>query len=176
MWYLSLYTERFRKGDSNGWEISTPHLGWKETAGSNVDASQKPRCSVFGSFTSTYPCRMINLEAYSRPDPQMPSRRSSSASTGNRDVSGRVYLQPVFSHHELSKAKHLGIPSTPSMAAGLTSYCWSIAELLSYRIAPPPWVAPKRRGRPRTRPWSTTSMPRRAVLRLRKGVLCSTPG
>jgi hypothetical protein len=65
MWYLSLYTERFRKGDSNGWEISTPHLGWKETAGSNVDASQKPRCSVFGSFTSTYPCRMINLEAYS---------------------------------------------------------------------------------------------------------------
>ena len=81
-----------------------------------------------------------------------------------------------FPHHELSKAKHLGIPSTPAMAAGLTNHCWSIAELLSYRIAPPPWVAPKRRGRPRTRPLSTTSLPGRAVLRLRKGVLCSTPG
>ena len=80
-----------------------------------------------------------------------------------------------FPHHELSKAKHLGTPSTPAMAAGLTDHPWSIVELLSYRIAPPPWVAPKRRGRPRTRPLSTTSMPRRAVLRLQKGVLCSTP-
>lgn len=81
-----------------------------------------------------------------------------------------------FPHHELSKAKHLGFPSTPAMAAGLTDHCWSIAELLSYRIAPPAWVAPKRRGRPRTRPSSVASSPRRAVLRLRKGVLCSTPG
>lgn len=80
-----------------------------------------------------------------------------------------------FPHHELSKAKHVGTPSTPAMAAGLTDHPWSIAELLSYRIAPPPWVAPKRRGRPRIRPLSTTSTPRRAVLRLRKGVLCSTP-
>lgn len=36
---------------------------------------------------------------------------------------------------------------TPAMAAGLTDHCWSAAELLTYQIAPPPWVPPKRRGR-----------------------------
>jgi hypothetical protein len=80
-----------------------------------------------------------------------------------------------FPHHELSKTKHLGFPSTPAMAAGLTDHPWSIGELLSYRIAPPIWVAPKRRGRPRTRPLVRICSPRRAALRLRKGVLCPAP-
>lgn len=37
---------------------------------------------------------------------------------------------------------------TPAMAAGLTDHRWSMTELLGYRVPPPPWVAPKRRGRP----------------------------
>jgi transposase-like protein len=37
---------------------------------------------------------------------------------------------------------------TPAMAAGLTDHCWSLRELLAYRIPPALWVAPKRRGRP----------------------------
>ena len=36
---------------------------------------------------------------------------------------------------------------TPAMAAGITDHCWSPPELLTYKIAPPPWVPPKRRGR-----------------------------
>jgi len=36
---------------------------------------------------------------------------------------------------------------TPAMAAGLTDHCWSVGELLSYRFAPAPFVAKKRRGR-----------------------------
>ena len=36
---------------------------------------------------------------------------------------------------------------TPAMAAGLTSHLWSVGELLSYRFAPPPFVAKKKRGR-----------------------------
>jgi transposase-like protein len=36
---------------------------------------------------------------------------------------------------------------TPAMAAGITDHCWSPQELLTYKIAPPPYVAPKRRGR-----------------------------
>jgi transposase-like protein/IS1 family transposase len=36
---------------------------------------------------------------------------------------------------------------TPAMAAGVTPHCWTVAELLSYAIAPPPFVPPKRRGR-----------------------------
>jgi hypothetical protein len=36
---------------------------------------------------------------------------------------------------------------TPAMAAGITDHAWSSLELLTYPIAPPPHVAPKRRGR-----------------------------
>ena len=37
---------------------------------------------------------------------------------------------------------------TPAMAAGLTDHPWTMRELLSHPIRLPPWVAPKRRGRP----------------------------
>ena len=56
---------------------------------------------------------------------------------------------------------------TPAMAAGLTDHCWSVWELLHYRIPPPPWEPPRRRGRkprqPRAIPW---------VLRPRRVILC----
>jgi len=81
-----------------------------------------------------------------------------------------------FPHHELGKAKQIGFPCTPAMAAGVTDHVWSICELLSYRVAPPPWISPKRRGRPRTRPSPAPRTTRRPLLRLRKGVLCSSPG
>jgi hypothetical protein len=41
---------------------------------------------------------------------------------------------------------------TPAMAAGLTDQCWSVGELLHYRIPPPPWEPPRRRGRQPRRP------------------------
>ena len=53
---------------------------------------------------------------------------------------------------ELSSRRQVGHPCTPAMAAGLSDHIWSVAELLTYKVAPPPWVAPKRRGRPRTQP------------------------
>jgi len=37
---------------------------------------------------------------------------------------------------------------TPAMAAHLTDHCWTVAELLSFKVAPAPYVPPKRRGRP----------------------------
>src|SRR2546425_4305788 len=62
-------------------------------------------------------------------------------------------------HHELSRTapdeetgKRSWVACTPAMASGLTDHVWSLVELMSYRVAPPPWIAPKRRGRPRTRP------------------------
>jgi hypothetical protein len=81
-----------------------------------------------------------------------------------------------FPHHELSKTKHCGSPCTPAMAAGLTDHVWSICELLSYRIAPLPWVEPKRRGRPKQPVEPIKTACKRPLLRLRKGVLCSTTG
>ena len=81
-----------------------------------------------------------------------------------------------FPHHELSKAKHMGSPCTPAMAAGLTDHIWSIWELLSYRIAPPPWVPPKQPGRSKTQVESVKTAGKRPRVRLRKGVLCLTTG
>ena len=91
-------------------------------------------------------------------------------------------------HHELSRRAAQvqdvrgDVLLTPAMASGLTDHIWSVQELLSYRVAPLPWVAPKRRGRPKQLAGSETSsktlpgmQPRlRPLLRLRKGVLCST--
>ncbi|MFL5626628.1 MAG: hypothetical protein ACJ788_13660 [Ktedonobacteraceae bacterium] len=91
-------------------------------------------------------------------------------------------------HHELSRrvAKAQGKAGegllTPAMASGLTDHIWGLQELLSYRVAPASWVAPKRRGRParqtalhQMKPQPPGQHPRpRPLLRLRKGVLCST--
>jgi IS1 family transposase len=77
-------------------------------------------------------------------------------------------------HHELSKTSHLGSACTPAMAAGLSDHIWSVCELLSYRIAPPPWIEPKKRGRPRKQAQPTKTVPLRPRVRLRKGILCST--
>lgn len=79
-----------------------------------------------------------------------------------------------FAHHELSKPEHVGSPCTPAMAAGLTDHVWSIRELLSYRIAPLPWVAPAKRGRPKKSAEPIKKTGSRPLVRLRKGVLCSS--
>ena len=89
-------------------------------------------------------------------------------------------------HHELSTAKYYGRPCTPAMAAGLTDHIWSVLELLRYKIAPAPWIAPKRtrrggkgavsdlsipkrpRGRPRIHPLPDPTLPKRPRGRPRK--------
>ena len=85
-------------------------------------------------------------------------------------------------HQELSKATHWGRACTPAMASGLTDHVWSIGEVLRYKVAPSPWVAPKRRGRPKKQAEQTVMLTKRQsfrsrvrpLVRLRKGVLCST--
>lgn len=85
-------------------------------------------------------------------------------------------------HDELSSSKHFGTPTTPAMAAGLTSRPWSVKEVLLFRVAPPPWVEPKRRGRPRLstttgrKPVSMRPAHLRPLLRLRKGALHAVTG
>jgi IS1 family transposase len=62
---------------------------------------------------------------------------------------------------------------TPAMASGLTDHLWSLAEVLRYQVAPPPWVEPKRRGRPRSRPLPDPNVPKRPRGRPRKIPLSS---
>jgi transposase-like protein len=40
------------------------------------------------------------------------------------------------------------VQRTPAVAAGLTDHCWSVEELLMFKLPISPFVPPKRRGRP----------------------------
>jgi transposase-like protein len=50
----------------------------------------------------------------------------------------------------LDNHRHRWVIRTPAMAAGLTNHCWSVMEVLCFKVPPPPYLPPKRRGRPRT--------------------------
>ena len=43
---------------------------------------------------------------------------------------------------------HKWLARTPAMASGITDHCWSMNELLSYKVPPSRWTPPKLRGRP----------------------------
>jgi transposase-like protein len=57
-------------------------------------------------------------------------------------------------HHSLRLKLSVGrrgyrwVQRTPAMAAGLTDHRWSVAELFFFKVPPPRWKPPKRRGRP----------------------------
>jgi IS1 family transposase len=109
------------------------------------------------------------------------TRKSRHAASRIRALHTGMYLIGCTSnfccaHQELSKAKHWGRACTPAMASGLTDHIWSVGELLTYKLAPPPWVEPSRPGSARKRPVSDPEPTRRARVRLRKGVLCPLTG
>src|SRR5256714_9052304 len=109
------------------------------------------------------------------------TRKSSHAARRLKALEMGMYLigcsyNFCFPPHELSKHLHVGSACTPAMAAGLTDHVWSICELLRYQIAPPLWVPPKRRGRPKKQPESVPPIGKRPRVRLRKGVLCLVTG
>ena len=114
------------------------------------------------------------------------TRKSRHAAARLRSLHTGMYLigctyNFCLAHQELSKDKHWATACTPAMASGLTDHIWSVGELFSYKVAPAPWVEPKRRGRP---PKSVEVAPpnaafgrpsaSRPLVRLRKGALCST--
>ena len=57
-------------------------------------------------------------------------------------------------HHSLRVKLYTGrrtfkwVQRTPAMAAGLTDHRWTYAELFSFKVPPPRWTPPKKRGRP----------------------------
>ena len=57
---------------------------------------------------------------------------------------GTIYNFCTF-HRSLTTAERQ--PRTPAMAAGITDHRWTVHELLRYRVPPPRWQPPKRRGR-----------------------------
>jgi transposase-like protein len=57
-------------------------------------------------------------------------------------------------HHSLRLKLSVGrrgyrwVQRTPAMATGLTDHRWSVSDLFFFKVPPPRWVPPKRRGRP----------------------------
>lgn len=58
-------------------------------------------------------------------------------------------------HHSLRVPLYFGrfsyrrwVQRTPALAAGLTDHIWSVRELLTFKVPPPPYLPPKRLGRP----------------------------
>jgi len=107
------------------------------------------------------------------------TRKCRHASVRLRAVHTGMYLigctyNFCWAHHELSKSVEkggFGRYCTPAMASGLTDHLWSVFELLSYKVAPPPLLfpVPKRgRGRPRVKPLPDPTLPKRSRGRPRK--------
>lgn len=46
-----------------------------------------------------------------------------------------------------SLATPAGQSQTPAMASGITDHVWTVSEVLHYRVPPPRWEPPRRRGR-----------------------------
>jgi transposase-like protein len=80
-------------------------------------------------------------------------RRSRSLARQHRRLHAGMYLVGTvynFCCYHASLSSTTNDPSsrrTPAMAAGLTGHRWSMAEVLEYRVPPPRWKPPRRRGR-----------------------------
>lgn len=82
-------------------------------------------------------------------------------------------------HQHLSQALDLGgfgFPCTPAMASGLTDHVWSVKELLTFKVVPPPLPRYPKRDRHHAKSPKNISFPKKPVVRLRKGALCATTG
>jgi hypothetical protein len=75
-------------------------------------------------------------------------RRGRSLSQKQVTLKSNMYLLGcLYNFCTLHQSLKVEYPRTPAMAAGLTDYCWTVQELLSYRFAPEPFVPKKKRGR-----------------------------
>jgi len=73
--------------------------------------------------------------------------------TAGMYVVGTLYNLCAF-HHSLRLKLSVGahghhwVPRTPALAAGLTDHRWTVSEVLTFRVPPPPWRPhPGRQGR-----------------------------
>lgn len=87
------------------------------------------------------------------------TRRSRQAASQQKTLHASMYLVGTVynfcvAHHSLrlpiwlSERRKHWVQRTPAMATGLTDHIWAIEELMTFKVAPLPYVPPKRRGRP----------------------------
>ena len=87
------------------------------------------------------------------------TRRSRQAASQQQTLRASMYLVGTIynfcgPHHSLrlpiwlSDRRKRWVQRTPAMATGLTDHIWTVEELMTFKVAPSPYVPPKRRGRP----------------------------
>ncbi len=87
------------------------------------------------------------------------ARRSRHLAQQEATLMAGMYLVGCFynfceTHHSLRLRLSVGerafkwVQRTPALAAGLADHIWTVDELLMYKLPPPRWHPPKRRGRP----------------------------
>jgi hypothetical protein len=126
----------------------TRKITWGVMAKAQQVLQMTPGCNEFNTslierFNGTMRQRLAALPRKCR----HAARRLETLETGMYLI-GTTY-NFCWPHQEVSKRKQFGYLCTPAMAAGLTDHIWSVAEVLSFKVAPALWVEPKRRGRPR---------------------------
>ena len=89
--------------------------------------------------------------------PKEPQPGAHGEDPGGRHVFGWLCLQLLYLHEGLRLPLYISagrherrhwVRRTPAIAAGLTDHRWTVQELLNFKVPPPPYTLPKRRGRP----------------------------
>lgn len=87
------------------------------------------------------------------------NRRTRILAQQSETLSAGMFIVGCFynfcdAHHSLrvrlavGRFGHRWVKRTPAMAAQLTDHIWTVDELLMFKVPPPRWTPPKRRGRP----------------------------
>lgn len=165
--YVAAWQKAFRLAQQTGKRghprlLAWPHLAIAQT----VKAYERGRCSgvgvcrVFGDTAQIArllpKAQVLNTAYIERLNATFRQRLSGLTRRGRslwrtpQTVTAQMYLLGCVYNwctpHQSLTDKQQG-PRTPAMAAGLATHVWNLSELLYFRIAPPPFVPPKKRGR-----------------------------
>ena len=97
-------------------------------------------------FNATLRSRLSNL-----------ARRTRSLARESKSLKAGMYLVGCVynfcTHHKSLRMEglvggHKWLERTPAMASGITEHCWSVRELLWYKVPPEKWKPERKRGRP----------------------------
>ncbi len=129
--------------------------------GTTEQALALPAASQGGTQPNTAFIERLNATLRQRPPPLARRRRcllkQEQTLTAGMWVVGCLYnfcdchpslRQKLWMSLRYQRESYRWVARTPAMAAGLADHVWTPAELFAWRIAPPPWTPPKRRGRP----------------------------
>jgi transposase-like protein len=123
---------------------------------SMVDRLVQATQSILGGINTSY-IERINATFRQRLAPL--ARRSRHLAQKESTLQAGMWLVGCFYnfcdyHHSLHQQLSVGsyghtwVQFTPAMAAGLSDHQWTATELLTFKVPPPRWTPPKRRGRP----------------------------